>query len=175
MILDLKRTPGLYLVGFMGSGKSTVGRALAEQLGWPFRDLDDVIESAQQRTIASIFDTEGEAPFRQIESAALLAQVRQVESGHPLVLALGGGAYAQDPNRDILRGRGVTLWLDCPFERLARRVAQDAHRPLARDPERFAQLFNQRRAAYALADHRIPFDSDDPRDAVQAILDLHLL
>lgn len=175
MILSLKRTPGLYLVGFMGSGKSTVGRLLAEQIGWPFRDLDDVIESTEHRSIASIFDSEGEGPFRQIETRTLAAQIHQVESGHPLVLALGGGAYAQEPNRELLRGRGLTLWLDCPFERVARRVADADHRPLARDPERFAKLFDERRAFYSLADHRILFDSDDPRDAVQAILNLGLL
>lgn len=175
MILALKRTPGLYLVGFMGSGKSTVGRLLSQEIGWPFRDLDEVIEATQQRTIASIFEAEGEAQFRQIESRALAEQVRGIEFGHPVVLALGGGAYAQEANRELLSGRGLTLWLDCPFERVARRVAEADHRPLARDPERFAKLFDERRAFYARADYRIPIDSDDPRDAVQAILDLGLL
>lgn len=175
MILDLKRTPGIYIVGFMGSGKTTVGQLLAQQIGWPFRDLDEVIESAEGRTIASIFDSEGEAPFRKIESAALEGQVRRIEAGHPMVLALGGGAFAQPSNRELVRGRGLSFWLDCPLDRAARRVAQAEHRPLARDPERFARLFAERRPIYAQADHRIPIDSDDPRDAVQTILDLRLL
>ncbi len=71
MILKLKRTPAIYLVGFMGCGKSTVGRALADELGWTFVDLDEEIERKQGATIASIFDTRGEAAFREMECDAL--------------------------------------------------------------------------------------------------------
>lgn len=175
MILTLKRTPGIYLVGFMGSGKSTIGRGLAARIGWPFWDLDERIESAQGRTISRIFEEEGEPAFREIERAALWDQVRRVERGEPRVLALGGGAYAQEANVRMLADRGVTLWIDCPFPRVQDRVGRAQHRPLARDPERFARLYEERRAAYARADHRIPFDSDDPEDAIQEILALRLL
>lgn len=175
MILTLKRTPGIYLVGFMGSGKSTVGRKLAERIGWPFHDLDSIIEGAQGRTIAAIFEQDGEPAFREVERGALWEQVRRIERGEPRVLALGGGAFAQEENVRMLADRGVTLWIDCPFARIQERVGRATHRPLARDPERFAQLFAERRAAYARADFRIPFDSDDPEEAIQAILALKLL
>ena len=72
MLLKLKRTPGLYLIGFMGSGKSAVGRLLADELGWSFADIDEDIENAQGVSIAEIFDTRGEETFREIETAALV-------------------------------------------------------------------------------------------------------
>ena len=92
MILKLKRTPGIYLVGFMGSGKTTIGRHLADELGWSFADLDADIEAEQGTTIAQIFDTRGEDEFRRIETAAIQKRVRMIEKGRPMVLALGGGA-----------------------------------------------------------------------------------
>src|SRR5947209_16272732 len=81
MILKLKRTPGIYLVGFMGCGKSTVGRALADELGWYFSDLDEDIEQAAGTTIAEIFDTKGEAAFRAMETESLRKRVHTVQSG----------------------------------------------------------------------------------------------
>src|SRR3984885_5965473 len=93
MILMLKRTPGIFLVGFMGSGKSTVGRALADELGWGFADLDEEIEKREGMPIVRIFDTRGEAEFRRAETAALRERVRAVERGRPCVIALGGGTF----------------------------------------------------------------------------------
>ena len=115
MNLRLKRTPGIYLVGFMGSGKSTVGRMLAARIGWPFFDLDEEIEARERTAIADIFATCGETEFRRIEAAALERHVRAVESGRPAVMALGGGAFVARANRDLLLQNGVTIWLDCPF------------------------------------------------------------
>jgi len=174
MNLKLKRTPGLYLVGFMGSGKTTVGRLLAERLGWNFGDLDDDIEERHAASIAQIFDERGEEEFRRIETEALRAYVRLIERGRPTVLALGGGTFVHQASFDLLENNGVSLWLDCPFETVRRRVEQASHRPLARDSERFAELFRSRQAGYARADHRIPIDSDDPSVAVEAILKLSL-
>jgi shikimate kinase len=174
MILKLKRTPGIYLVGFMGCGKTTVGRLLADQLGWHFVDMDEYIEAQEKMAIFEIFEMRGEQAFRQIETEALRVRVRAIEAGRPSVLALGGGAYVQPANYDLLHDRGVTLWLDCPFEVVKARVEQATHRPLARDPQRFRQLFDERQAAYGRADYRIPIESDDPDKAVQAILQLPL-
>lgn len=156
----------IFLVGFMGSGKSTIGRKLAESLALPFIDLDDDIEAAERRTIADIFANDGEAKFRDAEHAALAARVRR---GEAVVLALGGGAFTFARNRELLAGAGKSVWLDCPLERALRRVAGFAHRPLAKDPAQFQALFEKRRADYALADVRIPVTSDDPDDAVRAI------
>jgi shikimate kinase len=174
MITRLKRTPGLYLVGFMGSGKSTVGRALAGRLGWDFCDIDDRIEAAQEATISRIFAERGEPEFRRIESQAILDCVREIERGHATVVALGGGAFTLDANRTLLLQNGVTVWLDCPFEIVKRRVAQAEHRPLARDEEKFAGLYQARRAAYAQADYRIAIEDDDPAHPVEAILALSI-
>lgn len=158
----------IYLVGFMGSGKSTIGRLLAERLGLPFADLDDDIEAAEGRTIAEVFAQDGEGRFRDAEHAALAARVR---TGEAVVLALGGGAYTFARNRDLLRGAGTSVWLDCPFERALQRVAGFAHRPLAKDPAQFRALFEKRLADYALADVRVPVTSDDPLDAVTKIVE----
>lgn len=172
MILKLKRTPGIYLVGFMASGKTTIGRWLADQLGWRFADLDQDIEAAQGISIADIFDTRGEEEFRKIEDEAVRRRVRQVQFGQPMVLALGGGAFTSEANRDLLTEHGVTIWLDCPFESVRRRVEGGRDRPLARDPETFRQLYEDRRTAYQRAEYRIPIEGDDPETAVAAILKL---
>ncbi len=173
MNLKLKSTPGVYLVGFMASGKSTIGRHLAHRLGWNFFDTDHEIESAEKATIAELFDSRGEAEFRRIESEILRQHVRWVERGRPAVLALGGGAFAQEANRALLSEHGVTVWLDCPFETVRRRVAAQqggALRPLARDPDKFEALFAERRSIYSLADVRVPVECDDPEVTVNSIL-----
>ncbi|MCC6363216.1 MAG: shikimate kinase [Bryobacterales bacterium] len=172
MNLRLKRTPGLFLVGFMGSGKTTIGRLLAEELGWTFVDLDDDIEARQQAAISRIFEERGEAEFRRVERECLEARVKQIRASQPLVVSLGGGAYVQAKNRELIAASGVAVWLDCPFERIEKRVAGFTHRPLARDAEAFRQLFVARQAAYAMADYHVAIASDDPGEAVREILKL---
>jgi shikimate kinase len=175
MNVRLKRTPGIYLVGFMGCGKSTVGRVLADRLGWRFVDVDEQIEAAEGVAISHIFETRGEPEFRRIESQAILDCVRAIERGLPTVAALGGGAFAQDNNRAVLADNGYTIWLDCPFEIVQRRVAQASHRPLARDERKFIELYRTRRDAYAQADCRIAIEDDDPAGPVEQILALPIL
>lgn len=172
MILKLKRSPGIYLVGFMGCGKSTIGHLLAEELGWRFVDLDERIEYEQGRTISSIFDSEGEPAFRAIETNALNTLIREVHRGKATVASLGGGAFPWPGNRERLEDSGVTVWLDVPFERVRRRVERHNNRPLARDPEKFRALFDSRREAYAKADYTVTLETDHAKDAVQAILSL---
>ncbi len=172
MILKLKRTPGIYVVGFMASGKTTIARHLADELGWNFADLDEDIEGQQGCTIADIFDTRGEEEFRRIETAALDKRIRTIERGRPTVLALGGGTFAQPANFELMEEHGVSVWLDCPFEIVCRRVSQASHRPLARDPEQFRQLFEDRRLAYERADYRVTIVDDDPAAVVRQIINL---
>jgi shikimate kinase len=172
MILKLKRTPGIYLVGFMASGKTTIGRLLAHELGWAFADLDEDIEAEHGRSIAEIFDTDGEAEFRKIEQAAIQMRVGQVVRGKPVVVALGGGAFAQEMNHSLLEENGVIIWLDCPLSKVCARVDGTSHRPLARDAAKFKQLYEDRRDAYRKADHRIEIDTDDPAVIVAAIMKL---
>ncbi len=174
MILKLKRTPGIYLVGFMGSGKTTLGRLLAEELGWGFADLDDDIEAEHQKPISDIFEQHGEAAFRATETAMLKGRVRSIERGKPTVLALGGGAFVHPGNFELIENNGVTIFLNCPIERALQRVRTAQHRPLARDVERFTQLYHSRQHLYAKADYQIAIESDDPQAALKAILALPL-
>lgn len=162
----------IYLVGFMGSGKSTVGGLLAGELGWPFTDLDSVIEAGQSATIREIFDRMGEPFFRQVERAALT----EVSKTEPAVIALGGGTFAQEPNIGLIRETGgATVWLDCSLEELRRRCAQMHNRPLFRDAESFAQLLAYRLPYYQLADYRVSTEGRDPLEVVKQILRLKVV
>jgi shikimate kinase len=174
MILKLKRTPGIYLVGFMGCGKSTVGRALADELGWSFFDLDDEIEGGAGSTIGEIFDTKGEQVFRALEASALAKRVRAVQSGNPQVIALGGGALMRDENFELIANNGVIVWLDAPFDLIEKRVSAESHRPLARDPEKLRELFEARSPRYALADFRVEAPEEEAVATVRRILELPL-
>ena len=174
MILTLKRNPGIYLVGFMGCGKSTVGPALAEELGWNFSDLDAEIESRAGSPIAQIFEARGEAAFREMETTILRERVRTVQLGRPHVVALGGGAFLREENFDLVANHGVSVWLDCPLSVIERRIACANHRPLARDPGELRKLFELRRSGYAKAHYRVELLDDDVRDAVAKVLALPL-
>jgi len=174
MILKLKRTPGIFLVGFMGSGKSTVGRALAEELGWGFADLDEDIEKREGMSISQIFDTRGEEEFRRAETAALRERVRAIEGGRPWVIALGGGAFLSEEHFEMVSNNGVTVWLDCPFSTVERRLAGYGHRPLARDPQKLRELFAVRRQGYERADYCVVVENDDAAAATAKILALPL-
>jgi shikimate kinase len=174
VILRLKRTPGIYLVGFMGCGKSTIGRILADELGWSFIDLDERIEHATSTSIARLFESRGEAAFRELEREHLWQVVKSVERGCPTVVSLGGGAFADESNFQLLENNGITIWLDCPLELLERRVARHTHRPLARDAQKFRELYETRRPSYARADYRVEVSDADAREHVAAILRLPL-
>ncbi len=174
MNLLLKRTPGLYLVGFMGAGKTTIGYQLAARLGWQFVDLDVDVERTSGQTISGIFEQFGEARFRELEYEALKRRVRAIASGSATVLALGGGAFAQPRTASLLEDHGASIWLDCPFEKIQERVARASHRPLARDPERFRQLYEDRLAIYSRADYRVPIETDECSETVDRILHLPL-
>src|SRR5437763_5919704 len=151
MILKLKQTPGIFLVGFMAAGKTTVGRMLAARIGWHFADLDEDIESREKISIADLFDSRGEAEFRRLETEAMRTRIRKIECGFPTVIALGGGAFVQPDNFSLLENNGVSLWLDCPLDLIRQRVG-NSDRPMARDPVAFERLYHDRRSTYALAD-----------------------
>jgi shikimate kinase len=172
MILKLVRTPGVYLIGFMGCGKSTVGKMLADRLGWDFYDLDDDIERKAGKPITEIFEGEGEEAFRDMEREALAERVHLVQSGHAMVLALGGGACVSDTCMERLANNGVTIYLDCDFETIKERVAQFEHRPLTRDPAKFQALFEQRLPVYQRAEHRVNAALESPEEVVDRILRL---
>src|SRR5258708_12814766 len=138
----------LALVGFMGAGKTTVGTALAEGLGWRFADLDALIEKREGRTVPEIFEQDGEPRFRELELKAL--QRALAADSRPLVLALGGGAFISEPVRELLRDREVpAVWLDAPAEELFRRCEQpEVIRPMRRDPQQLPGLYAHRVSAH---------------------------
>lgn len=153
----VESTRHVCLIGFMGAGKTSVGQALARRLGWLFHDLDEVIERRQGKSVAAMFAEDGEAAFRRAEGAALEELLNGNAADGDLVVALGGGAFAQRHNRDVLERAGaITVLLEAPLEELRRRCAGEGDtRPLAREETQFAQLFAARRATYELAQVRV--------------------
>ena len=153
------------LVGFMGAGKTTVGRVLARQLGWPFVDLDVLVEARAGRSITRIFEESGEAAFRQEEKAA----AEEATHREQVVIAAGGGAFAQADTREVLRRGALTVWLRCGVDTLLRRIPEDGRRPKARNRERIGPLLADREPAYRLADIVVDTDSCAPDEAARAI------
>ena len=145
------RADKLYLVGFMGAGKTTVAAALGTRLGWRSEDIDERIETRERRSIAGIFVQEGEAYFRQAERKVLsdLLPLRHV------IIATGGGTFSDPSNRAVMLGDGAVAWLDLPLSRVIERIPPDGRRPLAADLVQMEQLYQQRRLAYADAHVRI--------------------
>ncbi len=161
----------LALCGFMGSGKSTVGRELAELMGWSFLDLDEEIERRESAAIRDIFKQRGETEFREIEHAVL---ANLLASGRTTtVLALGGGTYAQPRNGALLRLACVqTVFLEVPLEMMLQRCSvadQDQPRPLAADPEKFRRLYEARLPSYRQADVIIHAGDKTPLEVARAI------
>jgi shikimate kinase len=175
MNLKLKRTPGIFIIGFMGCGKTTVGRLLAEEIGWRFADIDDDIEHSQRRTVSEIFATSGEEEFRRIEHEAIQNRIQSIRRGIPMVVALGGGAFTRPDNIELLQENGVTVWVDVDFEVARKRVLACERRPLARDPERFERLYYERRPFYSQAEYHVPVHVNDSRVTLADILKLNLL
>ncbi|HEV2419062.1 MAG TPA: shikimate kinase [Terriglobia bacterium] len=161
----------IYLLGFMGCGKSTVGQLLAREAGWPFIDLDATIEAGQGTTIREIFEKDGEPFFRRIEHAALT----EASKTEPAVIALGGGTWVQEANMEFIRRTGgATVWLDCGLNELRRRCEGITNRPLFRGPSSFAELYSQRVPYYQLADFRVSTDGSAPEEVAGRILRLNI-
>lgn len=144
------------LVGFMGAGKTTVGRSLAGKLGWEFVDLDDLVQARDGRTIPEIFQKSGEAVFRSLERQ-ILQEFASSSRLHATVLSLGGGAFIDNTNQDLLRENGIpAVFLDASTEELFRRCQQPGvSRPLLNDRDGFSALYEQRRSAYMNAGLRV--------------------
>ena len=164
------------LTGFMGSGKSTVGRLLAAQLAWHFVDLDSEIERHTGLPISQIFEQKGEPVFRDTEHDCLTRVLGWAsERDARVVLALGGGTFAQPRNAALLHNvdaPGVTvIWLDCAIESLLQRCVLMGDRPLFRDEASFRRLYEERLPYYRLADYRIESGGESIR-VVEQILAL---
>lgn len=144
------------LVGFMGSGKTTVGAAVARRLKTRFIDLDTLIELSSGCPIAEIFENQGEQAFRELEHRELRALLAKPRS-ESWVVALGGGAFAQPRNTELIQRSGAqVVWLDAPPEILLERCREHADsRPLSRDPDTFLKLWRERLPFYARAHLRV--------------------
>jgi len=149
----------IVIVGFMGSGKTTIARQLARLLECQSIDLDELISERERRGPREIIEQSGEAEFRRIEGETLRHVLNEQSGDHTTrVIALGGGAWTIKTNRDLIgRLDGVTVWLDAPFETCWQRIeAQVATRPLASSREKAAILYQQRRTLYELARIHVP-------------------
>jgi shikimate kinase len=161
----------IFLVGFMGAGKTTIGLAVAKLLGWRFVDLDAQVEARAGLSIAEIFRSKGEAEFRRIE----LASLKQMIESHDIreaVVALGGGAYAEVNVRGLIAQTGqITVFLDAPVSELLKRCRQsEVERPLASDEARFRDLYEQRRSAYEQSDIRVSTLRHSPAKTAKTVL-----
>ena len=158
----------VYLVGFMAAGKTSVARALGRRLDWRVVDIDEVVEKRERLSVSEIFARHGEPYFRMAERAALTEQI-----GVPhLVVATGGGTFAEPQNRAMINADGLSIWLDIPLDRALARVPADGRRPLAADREAFERLYHARRAAYQQAHIRVDAGRQGIDALVEQLMDL---
>jgi shikimate kinase len=141
------RTDKIYLVGFMASGKTTIARALAARLRWRSEDIDDLIEKRERLTVSEIFARHGEPYFRAAERDIL----KLVQPMRNLVVATGGGTFADAENRAAINLDGVSVWIDLPLADLIPRIPLDGRRPLASDRAQLERLYAARVEAYRSA------------------------
>ncbi len=166
----------VFLVGFMGAGKSTVGRALAKAMGWQFEDLDDRIERRERQTVAEIFRNSGESGFRRAEHAALQEILLESRAPGGRVIALGGGAFAQQKNvRLLAAAEALTVFLDASKAELWRRCCEQAaeqkiNRPLMSNMDDFCKLYQQRQPHYSKASLTQSTDNKSVAQVVKEIM-----
>lgn len=160
-------TDKIYLVGFMASGKSTVARHLAQRLHWRHEDIDDLIEARERHTVADIFAKRGEPYFRAVEreTLKLLLPLRQ------LVVATGGGTFADPDNRAAMTMDGTVVWIDIPLAEVIPRIPLDGRRPLAADRPALERLYAARVDTYRLAHLRVSASRVSPGVVAERILD----
>ena len=156
----------LYLVGFMGAGKTSVARALGRRIGWRVEDIDHRIEAREHQRLAEIFARHGEPYFRDVERAILHELLPQRQ----IIISSGGGTFVDPDNRATMLADGAVAWLDVPLERVIERVPADGRRPLAADRIQMEQLYARRGAAYSQAHVRIDASRPIP-EVVERILE----
>ncbi|MEZ5385886.1 MAG: shikimate kinase [Prosthecobacter sp.] len=169
---QLPRQPNILLIGLMGSGKSTVGRIVAQMIGFQFIDTDALIVETAGLTIPEIFAKDGEAGFRKLESATL----RSLLGKRGCVIATGGGIVTRPENLPLLRHLGYVVWLDADPERLARRTAMNNNRPLLAGEEnpksKLERLLTERKPLYKkLADLRIQTAELTPQETAYGVME----
>jgi shikimate kinase len=164
--------PNIVLVGFMGTGKTSVGRRLAERLKMSYIDTDDVIEQESGRIIADIFRESGEPHFRNLESDA----VRKVSTLDNRVISTGGGVVLREKNVEMLKTNGVVFCLAATPEEIWRRVGHETHRPLLQGPDpldRIRQMLADRAPFYALSDETVQTTGLSIEQVVERIIEVY--
>ncbi len=157
----------IYLVGFMCSGKSTVGKLLAEKTGRKFVDIDTLIEDEEGKKISQIFEEKGEAYFRELERK----KIEELSKQKGLVVSTGGGLGANLENMNIMKKKGVVIWLQISFEEVKNRCGSDTNRPILNLPEdRLKKLFEEREQVYKLSDISLSTENKTPEEIVNQIL-----
>jgi shikimate kinase len=144
----------IVLIGFMGSGKTTVGRELHHRLGYPLVDMDQMIEQRVGKSITTIFAEQGEAAFREMETAVLLELA--LSDRQQRIISTGGGVVGSEENREILKRMGYVVWLDAPVQVIAERTAKSRTRPLLLDEnpeEKIRDLMAKRQPLYQETAH----------------------
>jgi shikimate kinase len=155
----------IFLVGFMGAGKSTVGPLLAAKLSWSFIDLDQEIEKICGESVCEIFEKRGEPFFRRLETEAL-SKLRECAQ---CVVALGGGAYTREINRSLIRSLGVSIFLDCPLDTILGRCALAGGRPLFQNQAAVRELYESRLSHYQESDFRVDVSNLSPETIAELI------
>lgn len=163
--------PWFFLVGFMGTGKTTLGSKVAERLALPFFDLDERIELDAGLSIREIFEAQGEKDFRKRETNMLR---KLIAAGPPGVIATGGGAFTLEENRNLMSEAGVSVWLDVPIDAIVTRVARMdvAERPLWRSEAEVRALAHRRQKDYRLANHHLELGTDSTDDGAARLYEL---
>jgi shikimate kinase len=161
------KTDKIYLVGFMGAGKTTLAQALARRLGWRAEDVDALIEARERRTVADIFAREGEPYFRSVERQVIWSLLPQ----RHVVIATGGGTFIDPETRAAINADGLSVWIDVPLDVLLNRIPSDGRRPLAADRVKMAVLYESRRLAYEQAQLRLDASLARPEELVEQIIE----
>ncbi len=158
----------IVLLGFMGSGKSTIGKLLSERLKVPFLDLDEEIVRKTGLSIPEIFSSLGEENFREIERETLIGLLSKPGS---LVVSTGGGAPAYKDNMELINKNSISIYLKADFEKLWKRISQDGNRPLvATGKEKVRKLFERRIPFYERANIVVRTDNQTPEETTDEIL-----
>ncbi len=157
----------VFLVGFMCSGKSTIGRMLAQELGWKFYDTDSVIETRESKSIAEIFRDKGEDYFRVLE----LETLKELSQESKVVISTGGGLGANEKAMHFMKSNGLVIWMDIDFKTFLERCSKSEDRPLLSKGIDFVkQLFDKRRDIYSLAHKRLDANKN-PQSILEHILE----